>query len=416
MSKDIFENLVTDITAKVLEQVQQQVNVVVINAVNNSLENLVDNNQVNKMIDERVNRSVKEYQPDLTTVEQTLRELTNRWADTVSGDLKNRVDVLLRAQVESVDLNALIIQQLSSKLDPQNTTYPFPEKSINGAALNTVNLKITGDNISGGVITNFGSTGIDDKASGCMVTIMDQGTVFENTLYAPHIEIKGGAVIDGDLEIQGKITDNPAYRQLVADVASETQTNITDDVLERHQNLIFQRIQAEGVDLNRVTFNGRLLVDGDRLVGVVNSQLRTVGVLQDLQTSGDTFLSDTLYTAGKRVGINTMDPKSALSVWDEEIEVSVGKNQRGVGRIAVERDNDLVLGSNSQDNITLKADGTTVIPKLQLNNLALTTSASPPSYSAVKGTIVFNENPSLGGPLGWVSLGDARWANFGIID
>ena len=87
-----------------------------------------------------------------------------------------------------------------------------------------------------------------------------------------------------------------------------------------------------------------------------------------------------------------------------------------MGRIAVERDNDLVLGSNSQDNITLKADGTTVIPKLQLNNLALTTSASPPSYSAVKGTIVFNENPSLGGPLGWVSLGDARWANFGIID
>jgi len=29
---------------------------------------------------------------------------------------------------------------------------------------------------------------------------------------------------------------------------------------------------------------------------------------------------------------------------------------------------------------------------------------------------VFNSNPSLGGPLGWVSLGDARWANFGIID
>jgi len=29
---------------------------------------------------------------------------------------------------------------------------------------------------------------------------------------------------------------------------------------------------------------------------------------------------------------------------------------------------------------------------------------------------VFNANPTLGGPLGWVSLGDARWANFGLVD
>jgi hypothetical protein len=416
MSKDIFENLVTDITAQVLQQVQQQVTPTVLNAVNNSLENLVDNDQVNSMIDERINRAVQQYKPDLSVVEQSIQSLTAQWATNVSADLVNRVDLLLKDRIESVDLNALITQQLSRKLDPQNTSYPFPNQSIDGAAINIANLRITGDNIVGGVIANFGSTGIDDKASTCMVTIMDQGTVFENTLYAPKIEVKGGAIIDGDIEIQGRITDNPAYRQLIADVAEQTQTQITDQVLLAHQNLIFERIQNEGIDLSKVTFNGRLLVDGDRLVGAVNSQLRTVGVLQDLQTSGDTFLSDTLYVAGKRTGINTMDPKSALSVWDEEIEVSVGKNQKGVGRIAVERDNDLVLGSNAQNNITLKGDGTALIPKLQLNNLYITTAPTPPNYSAAKGTIVFNENPSLGGPLGWVSLGDARWANFGIID
>ena len=42
MSKDIFENLVTDITAKVLEQVQQQINPVVINAVINFIISVVN--------------------------------------------------------------------------------------------------------------------------------------------------------------------------------------------------------------------------------------------------------------------------------------------------------------------------------------------------------------------------------------
>jgi hypothetical protein len=282
--------------------------------------------------------------------------------------------------------------------------------------LNTEFLKITGDKIQGGVIKNFGSTGIDDQATECKVTILDQGTVFENTLFAPRVEVKGGALIDGDLDIQGRIVDSPAYQQLVQDVANSTRNVMTDDVLQQHQNILFERIQNEGLDLTKVTFNGRVLVDGDRLVGVVNSQLRTVGTLQDLQTSGESFLSETLYASSKRVGINTMDPKSALSVWDEEIEFSIGKIQRGVGRISVEKENSLVLGSNGKDNITLKADGSTAIPTLKLNNMTFTTASAPPSHDAEKGTVVFNENPSLGGPLGWVSLGSARWANFGIID
>jgi hypothetical protein len=416
MSKDIFENLVSDITAQVVEQIQQQINPIVVEAVNQRLETLVDNNHINKTIDERINRAVVQFHPDMTVVERNIETLTTQWATLVSAELNSRVDKILNDKIGAVDLTSLISDQINSKIDPRKQTYPFPALSIDISAVNTANLTISGDQIVSGVIKNFGSTGIDDQATDCRVTILDHGTVFENTLYAPRIEIKGGAAIDGDLEIQGRIIDSPAYRQLVSDVAVSTQTSITDTVLAQHQNVIFERMRTEGIDLTRVTFDGRLLVDGDRLVGVVNSQLRTVGTLQDLQTMGDTFLSDTLYVAGKRVGINTMDPRNALSVWDEEIEFSIGKNQRGVGRIAVEREHDLILGSNSQENITLKSDGSTKIPKLQLNNMTFTTAASPPTHDATKGSVVFNENPSLGGPLGWVSLGDARWANFGIID
>ena len=141
-----------------------------------------------------------------------------------------------------------------------------------------------------------------------------------------------------------------------------------------------------------------------------------MGRLRDFQTQGESLLSETLYTTNRRVGINTMDPTNVLSIWDEEIEFSVGKQQKNIGRISTNREHSLVLGSNGHDNIVLTHDGLVTVKKMKIGNIVLGSSPTPPSYDAPLGVIMFNENPSLGGPLGWVSLGQARWANFGIID
>ena len=53
---------------------------------------------------------------------------------------------------------------------------------------------------------------------------------------------------------------------------------------------------------------------------------------------------------------------------------------------------------------------------IAIGDISIGSSDTPPNNNQPKGTILFNSNPSLGGPMGWVSLGDARWANFGIID
>ena len=111
-----------------------------------------------------------------------------------------------------------------------------------------------------------------------------------------------------------------------------------------------------------------------------------------------------------------MDPNTALSIWDEEVEIGLGKQSQNTARISTGREQTLVLGCNKQDNLVLTSDGVTEIKQLRLGNMLMSSSAVPPSYDAPRGTVVFNENPNLGGPLGWVSLGDARWANFGIID
>ena len=416
MSKDIFENLVNDITAEVLQQVQQQVVSVVAAAVSEQINSLLSPERVNAVINTRVVENLHNYRPDTTQIEQQLEQVGAQVAESLHQRANSLVEHTVNARVNEIDFSAMILNQLSAKLDPSHNKYPFMERSIDITAVDTDDLVITGDQVVGGVIRQFASTGIDDRSTMCQVTVMDQGTVFENTLYAPRIEIKGGAKIDGDLEIQGRIVDNAAYQQLVSAAADQAQETIKSTVLDQHQDRIFERIHTEGIDLSKISLDGRLIVDGQKLLNVFYSQLQTVGTLRDLQTDGETLLSQSLYVGNQRVGVNTMNPTVALDIWDDEVEIRIGKQQQGVARIATAKDHTLIIGSNDQDNITVTPDGAVTVQQIRIGNVLVSSSANPPQYTAQRGTIVFNEQPNLGGPIGWVSLGDARWANFGIID
>jgi len=415
MSKDIFENLVTDITAEVLQQVQEQIGTVVTAAVVNRLDELISGDYIDRMVNTRIEQQLHNFTPNVSHLDERLETVARDTAEQMIATANGLVKTMVNERIASYDLGGMIVEQVNLKLDPNNAHYPFPDASIDSAALDLKDLVITGDHVVGGVIKNFGSTGIDDQATDCRVTILDQGTIFENTLYAPRVEVKGGAIIDGDLDIQGRIVDGPAYQQLISDAAGAAKAVITDDVLTAHQDKIFERILTEGLDLGKISLNGRVIVDGQRLLNVFHSQLQSVGILQDLQTSGETLLSETVYASNKRVGVNTMSPNAALSVWDEEVEINIGKLRQDTAEISAERGT-LVLSSNQQQNLTIEADGSVTVKTIKIGNLTFTSAATPPNYDAVRGMIVFNENPNLGGPLGWVSLGDARWANFGIID
>jgi len=416
MAKDIFENLVNDITAEVLQQVQEQIGSVVTAAVSTQINNLLTPERINAVINTRVGENLHNFRPDTTQIEQHLEQVGAQVAESLHQRANSLVEKTVNARVNEIDFSAMILNQLSAKLDPSHNKYPFMERSIDITAVDTDALVITGDQVVGGVVRNFASTGIDDKSTMCQVTVMDQGTVFENTLYAPRIEIKGGAVLDGDLEIQGNIVKNAAYQQIVSDAAASAQETIESTVLDQHQDRIFERIHNEGIDLSRLSLDGRLIVDGQKLLNVFYSQLQTVGTLRDLQTDGETLLSQSLYVSNRRVGVNTMSPTVALDIWDDEVEIRIGKQQQNVAVITTAKDQALILGSNGQDNVTLTPDGTTLVKQIRIGNILFSSSPNPPQYTAQRGTLVFNEQPNLGGPIGWVSLGDARWANFGIID
>jgi len=413
---DSFTHLIEDITQRVLQQVQTQVQSVIATHINQKINELVPGDEVKAIVLSRVNENLHNYTPDLSQFENSLQDVGNQVINRLNTTADAKVNEIISSKIDTVDVDKIIYDFIYSKLDKLSEQFPFKDHSILGSAIDPTGLKITGDNIEGGVITKFASTGIDDQSTQCQLTILDQGTVIENTVYAGKLEVKGGAIIDGDLTILGHITDNSAYQQLVQDASRHAQTQIGPNILDQYQDRVFERIRDEGINLSRINIDGREIVQGDRLINIVNSQLQTVGVLRDLQTGGETLLSETLYTNNKRVGINTMDPVTALSVWDEEVEIGIGKQSKDVAKIGTSRDHTLILSSNKQNNIILTPDGVATILQLRVGNMLFSSSATPPHYNSARGTVVFNENPSLGGPMGWISLGDARWANFGIID
>jgi hypothetical protein len=215
----------------------------------------------------------------------------------------------------------------------------------------------------------------------------------------------------------GMDANSTAFRSIVTQTADTVRDTIGPQLLDKHQDRVFELIRTQGIELGKLTINGQEIFSGRSMTSaIIDSQLQTVGMLRDLQTQGETLLSETLYTTQRRVGVNTMDPATALSIWDEEVEIGIGKQQKDTARIATRRDQNLIIGSNGKDNLRILPDGSIQSDAVTIGRVTITSSPTPPSYNAQRGSIVINENPNLGGPLGWVSLGDARWANFGIVD
>ena len=246
---------------------------------------------------------------------------------------------------------------------------------------------------------------------------MDEHTVVENNLIAASAEVKGTLTVSGDLIVHGTIpTDSAAFKSIVENATNSVVAGIDDSLFTGYTNKIFEKITAEGIDLNQITIGGEAVITGNKIgQKITESNLQKLGVVKDLQTSGESFLSEALYASNKRVGINTIDPGHALSIWDQEVEVVVSKRSQDTAMIGTVRAQNLILSSNNKNNIVCKSNGAVQIDNLEISGIAMNSTDSTPSTDQPRGTISWNSNPAIGSPIGWVSLGGARWAKFGII-
>lgn len=410
----IVEGLVADITSNVLIRVDSAISA----AINNRLAAYDYAAHIQQAATAAFDRRVSEYTVDPKRLENRIVGKINETIESAQDQTRVLVENQVQERLSTVDFQRAITDSVSTLIADRMSDFVFPTNSIDPAALKLLELKITGDNISGGIIENFSSTGIDDRASQVALTILDDSTVIENNLLTKDLTVQGSMTINGKFVVNGAVSeDTEFFRKLVASTTSSTLTSLDHTLFNNYSTLIFDRIKQDGLDLGRITLDGQEIARSNSLgSAIVNSNLQTLGELRELRVSGESLLAQTLYVTPRRVGINTIEPSAALSVWDDEIEIVAKKKSRDVGMLGTTRQQKLVLTSNGKDNIVLTDDGSTQIDHLRIGSMQFTTSSVPPNFVSERCHIVWNTNPNPGGPLGWICLGGANWANFGIID
>jgi len=143
---------------------------------------------------------------------------------------------------------------------------------------------------------------------------------------------------------------------------------------------------------------------------IKNSSIQTVGTLRTLDVAGEsTFNNQTFNVLNKRVGVNTVSPEMALSVWDEEVSVVIGKNKANEAYIGTNRAQSVSIGVNRVPQIEINTDGLTRIKQLQVGLHRISHAIQVPGWAGTKGDIVFNANLGDDRVFAWVCIGAHRW-------
>lgn len=409
----IIQDLKTQISAELRQQLSSEIVKTIAATELTSIINQAVSNQVNARLDKFDFAGTGEVE-----LKVAFKQVTDNITKNLFAGANRQITDWVTQQLTGVNVSETVKSVVHQSISENLKGTTFPEGSIPHTSVNFDGLKLTGDIIHGGIITKFASTGIDDLSTGVQMTIMDRGVAFEKSLHAPELNVTGDLTVKGQMVIQGEFDNTTeGFKQLVGDTANAVREGLNQELFSGFTDTIFTKIQTEGLDLNKITQDGKEVVNGNQLgYHIIDSNLRRVGVIEDLQTSGETLLVDTLYVQQGRIGINTMEPSHPLSIWDQEVEIVATKHTENTGFFGTARNQSLILGANNKQNIVLLPDGSVEVENLSIGPIAMTSGNKIPDYAGRAGHIVWNDTPTTGGPIGWVCIGGPRWASFGRID
>jgi len=410
----IVEGLIGEITANVLARVDSVISL----TVTDRLTNYNYDAHIKEAATAALDRRAAEYTVDAKRLEKRIADKINSTIDSAEATTAQLITDTVSARVAAINFNQIMTDAASGIIVERLKDYVFPANSINGDAIKLADLVITGDNVKGGIIENFSSTGIDDRATGVAVTILDHATVVENNLFTQDLTVEGTATINGNLNVTGTVNEDSAFFQdLVSRTTTSALSNMDRGLFDNYSALIFEKIKTDGLNLSKIKLNDTEVISDNKLGStIINSNLQSLGLLKELQVVGESIFAETLYVTPKRVGINTIEPSGALAIWDQEVEIVAVKKSADTGSFGTPRQQRLVLTANNKENIILETDGSATINELRMGSMKFSAAAQPPNYVGERGHVVWNTNPSPGGPMGWICLGASNWANFGIID
>lgn len=389
--------IVNSIVESVNQQVQAELAVTITNQVNSILATVDVAAEITKLAGPLIDQKIAEYPVDTARINAELGQIGAQAIENLKTTIAVNVKEQVRAHLEQIDVTPVV----DAALDRYLKNMTWPAGSIPHTAVNLRDFTLSGDYIQGGIITDFASTGIDDKATNCVLTILDHAVVAEQPVVTTGLQVKGTARIAG----------------MVSADEVDLESGLAVQLYEATEETLLNKISAQGLVAPKLVFKDKTLIDETQLApSILNSNLRKVGTLEGLQTKGETLLDNTVYVSQKRVGINTLEPTYALTVWDQDVEVAINKQGQNRAFIGTHRPMAVTLGAAGKEHISLDIDGSVTINDLRLGALPLSTASGEPNWSGRAGEIVFNDSPQIGKPIGWVCLQGHRWARFGTIE
>lgn len=336
-----------------------------------------------------------------------------------------------------------------------------------------INNAISGDKVHGGVISMFESIGIKDEATMRVMHLDDEGITVDN-LVVKHIN--SNPTVDGDLTVNGLITAERLHvNEITADVRNERTTPLefiadADGIYGKGlqwrgdgptKQFVYRanpdRIwTTETIDIapeKSFSIGNTPVLSATSLgTAVRNSNLVTVGTLQDLRTQGNLTVDDfIIYESGsQRIGFGTDAPNASISVASLQTEFVIDV-ESDVTKFGNWTTDDLHIITDNTPRIILTANGkvdfgrsgrndarVSIFGKLGVgvNNVADDVSVATSNAIEIKGTkiatgdqipdngtfrqgdIVYNTNAVATGYVGWVCVRNGspgEWKAFGQI-
>jgi hypothetical protein len=368
-----------------------------------------------------------EYLPEITdTVKSSVNELFKRGvvpgidqyvdAALIKQTIDTAVENLVDNSIALLGKDPAWLSKVEKQIEKQinQSTLDCVVRQLSKIDLNPVIKERIDENMvkfQQDILKNFTSTGIVDQATQCQLTIMDDTTVVENQLTTRDLHIVNVATIQ-DLVVKGSINiDNRSWDTLANGISEKTLNKLSQEWKTTLIAQVAEQIKINGIDFDTVNIGGELLVSGNKLSkNIKETQIQTVGILRNLEVAGEsTFNNKTLTVLNRRLGVNTQTPEMALSVWDEEVSVVIGKNQNNEAYIGTNRDQGVSIGVNRIPQIEISAAGLTRIKQLQIGLHKISHAPQVPGWAGTRGDLVFNINPGADRVFAWVCLGAHRW-------
>ncbi len=332
------------------------------------------------------------------------------------------------------------------------------------------NDSLSGDQIHGGKISAFSSSGIRDQATRQILVVQNDGIVAD---YLTVATIRGDTIVENDLNVGGTIKATKLeVDEIKADVRNARTTPLIFECSVENtpygKGLLWTGYDhtkqltmsgnpdrlwsSEDFDLHTgheyKIGNVSVLSANELGADISKSSLTTVGTLRNLQTEGSLIIDQFVFYNGDemRFSIGSDAGNGQLSVAGNEVEFIVDPEYDAV-KVGAYTTSDLKLITDNECRIELKANNrinigsdsdtiTTVKGKLGVgvNNPDVCFSTSgpvkfenkkfevgrdaPQNGIYTKGDIVWNSEPAPTGYIGWVCVKNGTpgdWKPFGVI-